>query len=209
MKRNFIAGLLLSGALFAAAPGLAAQDKAMAAPVTLAVDAAHSTVGFSVPMAGGLAVVRGKFSSFTVNLNYDAKDVTKSTVSAVIKADSIDTGIGGRDNHLKTPDFFDVAKYPEITFTSKKVTRKGKTLSVTGDFTMRGVTKEIVIPFTLAGDPAKLKAGEPPLGVQASIKLDRRDYGVSYARKDDPNFLGHIVDIELSLLMIKPRPTRP
>ena len=176
---------------------------------TLATDVAHSTVGFSVPIAGGLAKVRGKFSQFTVNLNYDAKDVTKSSVTANIKADSIDTGIAGRDTHLKTPDFFEVAKYPEITFTSKSVTRKGKQLAVTGDFTMHGVTQEITIPFNLLGDAAKLKSGEPPFGVQATIKLDRRVYGIIYARKDDPNFLGNEVEIELSLLLIKPRPPRP
>ena len=144
--------LVLAGLFLALTLSSVAQEKSMTT-VTLATDAAHSTVGFSVPIAGGLAKVRGKFSQFTVNLNYDAKDVTKSSVTANIKADSIDTGIAGRDNHLKTPDFFEVAKYPEITFTSKSVTRKGKQLAVTGDFTMHGVTQEITIPFNLLGMP--------------------------------------------------------
>ncbi len=200
-------GLLLA-VLCAFMTTVQAQDKAMMA-TPLATDAAHSTVGFSVPIAGGLAKVRGKFSQFSVTLNYDAKDVTKSTVNATIKADSIDTGIAGRDTHLKNPDFFEVTKYPDITFVSKSVTRKGKQLSVVGDFTMHGVTQEITIPFTLIGDAAKLKTGEPPFGVQANIKLDRRAYGIVYVHKNGPNFLGNEVEIELSLLMVKPRPPRP
>jgi polyisoprenoid-binding protein YceI len=204
MKKTILCSLLFIAALVLGSGPLAAQDGA----TMLAVDAAHSTVGFEVPIAGGLAKVRGKFSSFTVTLSYNAKDVTKSTVKAVIKADSIDTGIAGRDNHLKNPDFFEVEKYPEITFTSKSVTKKGKQLAVTGDFTMHGVTQEITIPFTLTGDAAKLKAGEPPIGVLGRITIDRRVYGISYARKDDPNFLGNMIDIELSLLMTKPRPPR-
>jgi polyisoprenoid-binding protein YceI len=210
MQRKFWLGLVVLGLL--ACTSLSHAQETAPAPdgaTALVSDTAHSNVGFAVPIAGGLAKVRGKFSRFTVNLNYHAKDITKSTVTATIKADSIDTGIEGRDNHLKTPDFFEVAKYPDITFTSKKVLRKGKQLSVTGDFTMHGVTQEITIPFTLSGDPAKLKAGEPPVGVQGSIKIDRRTYGITYARKDDANFIGNEIEIELSLLMVKPRPPRP
>ena len=71
-------------------------------------DTAHSNVGFSMPILGGLSQVRGKFSEFTVEIVYDDQDVTKSTVNAVIKAASIDTGIEGRDKHLRNADFFDV-----------------------------------------------------------------------------------------------------
>jgi polyisoprenoid-binding protein YceI len=196
-------------ALLALAPAASAKLKGKPQDAAaLVADANHSTVGFAVPIAGGLAKVRGKFSRFDLKLNYDAKDITKSNVSATIKADSIDTGIEGRDNHLKNPDFFEVAKYPDITFQSKSVTRQGKRLAVTGDFTMHGVTQEITIPFTLLGDPAKLKAGEPPLGVQGNLKLDRRTYGITYARQNDPNFIGYEVEIELSILLVKPRPPR-
>lgn len=172
------------------------------------VDTAHSNVGFSVPIAGGLASVSGKFGQFSVNLQFDETDITKSTVEATIKADSINTGIGGRDNHLKTADFFDVAKYPEITFKSKKVEKKGKGFLLTGDFSMHGVTKEISFPFEMVGNcyDKKSKTVTPPCGFLANFKINRADYGITYGRKDDPNFIGNIIDINLHLLAIKPKP---
>lgn len=172
------------------------------------VDTAHSNIGFSVPIAGGLAQVSGKFGQFSVNLNFDETDITKSTVEATIKADSISTGITARDNHLKTADFFDAAKYPEITFKSKKIEKKGKNFILTGDFTMHGVTKEISFPFAVVGNcyNQKAKTVEPPCGFSANLKLDRRDYGITYARKDDANFIGYLIDINLNMLAVKPKP---
>src|SRR6185503_17364757 len=96
------------------------------------IDNNHSTVGFSVPILGGLSQVKGKFTDFTVTLNHDEKDITKSSVSVVIKATSVDTGIEGRDRHLRTADFFDVEKFPEITFQSSSVVKKGKQLIAHG-----------------------------------------------------------------------------
>jgi polyisoprenoid-binding protein YceI len=172
------------------------------------VDTAHSNVGFSVPIAGGLASVSGKFGQFNVNLSFDETDITKSTVEATIKADSISTGIAARDNHLKTADFFDAAKYPEITFKSKKVEKKGKNLMLTGDFTMHGVTKEISFPFTVVGDcyNQKAKTVTPPCGFSANLKINRADYGITYARKDDANFIGNVIDVNLNMLAVKPKP---
>jgi len=176
----------------------------------LSVDSAHSNVGFSVPIAGGLSQVSGKFGQFSVNLNFDESDITKSTVEATIKADSISTGIGARDNHLKTADFFDAAKYPEITFKSKKVEKKGKGYTLTGDFTMHGVTKEIMFPFVVVGDcySKKEKKTTLPCGFSATLKLDRRDYGITYARKDNAEFIGYIIDVNLNMLAVQPRPAR-
>jgi polyisoprenoid-binding protein YceI len=176
----------------------------------MAVDTAHSNVGFRVPIAGGLAQVTGKFSSFSVNLNFDEKDITKSTVEATIKADSISTGITARDNHLKTADFFDVAKYPEIKFVSKKIEKKGKSYMLTGDFTMHGVTKEISFPFVMVGNCYDKKAEKAtlPCGFAATLKLDRRDYGISYARQNDANFIGYIIDVDLNMLAVQPRPAK-
>lgn len=176
----------------------------------MAVDTAHSNVGFSVPIAGGLAQVTGKFSQFSVNLNFDETDITKSTVEATIKADSIDTGIEGRDKHLKTPDFFDAAKYPEITFKSKKVEKKGKAYMLTGDFSMHGVTKEITFPFTMVGNCYNKKEQKAtlPCGFSATLKIDRRDYGITYARKDNADFIGNIIDVNLNMLAVQPRPAR-
>src|SRR5262245_22249976 len=96
------------------------------APVKYTADANHSTVGFAVSILGGMSSVIGKFTDFTVAIEYDEADITKSSVDAVIKATSIDTGIENRDKHLRTADFFDVEKYPEITFKSSSVIKKGK-----------------------------------------------------------------------------------
>jgi polyisoprenoid-binding protein YceI len=171
----------------------------------LNVDTAHSTVGFSIPILGGLSKVRGKFADFTATINYDEKDVTKSSVNAVIKAASIDTGIAQRDTHLKTADFFDVEKYPEITFKSSRVEKKGKQLLAYGTFTMHGVSKEIVLPITMTGkvvDPATKKT---TYGFSSTLKLNRMDYGISYQRKGSENFLGSEVEIELDLLTGPPQ----
>lgn len=178
------------------------------AAAPLSIDTAHSNIGFSVPIAGGLAQVSGKFGQFSVNLNFDETDITKSTVEVTIKADSINTGIERRDAHLKNPDFFEVEKFPEITFKSKKVEKSGDGYVLTGDFSMHGVTKEISFPFTIDGNCYNQadKTVTPPCGFNANLKLDRRDYGVSYARGNDPNFIGHIIDVNLNLLAVTPRP---
>jgi len=189
-KRSMTA--VLFAVLLAVAPAYGAVTK-------YEIDTAHSNVGFSIPILGGLSSVRGKFTDFKVEITYDDKDVTKSSVNAVIKAASIDTGIERRDAHLKNADFFDVEKYPDITFQSKHVEKKGKDFVAHGTFTMHGVSKEIALPFTLNGvQPAK--DGKTVLGVTARTTINRKDFGVSFARPDNPNFLGDNVEIELSLV---------
>lgn len=180
------------------------------ASTPMSVDTAHSNVGFSVPIAGGLSHVTGKFGQFNVNLNFDEADITRSTVEATIKTESISTGIGARDNHLKTADFFDAAKFPDITFKSKKIEKKGKALILTGDFSMHGVTKEISFPFEVVGSCYDKKADKAtlPCGFVANLKIDRRDYGISYARKDNAEFIGYIVDINLNMLAVQPKPAK-
>ncbi len=176
------------------------------AATPLNIDVHHSNIGFNVPIAGGLAQVSGKFSQFTVNLNFDETDITKSTVETTIKVDGIKTGIDARDKHLKNADFFDMEKFPDITFKSKKITKKGKDLILTGDFSMHGVTKEISFPFTVDGNcyNQKAKSVTPPCGFNAKLKLDRRDYGINYGRANDPNFIGHIIDVNLNILATTP-----
>jgi polyisoprenoid-binding protein YceI len=162
-------------------------------------DVAHSNVGFSIPILGGLSHVRGKFNDFTVEIVYDDKDVTKSTVRAVIKAASIDTGIERRDTHLRTADFFDVEKFPEITFQSTRVEKKGQQLVAHGSFTMRGVTKEVALPFTING-VKQSPDGKTTLGATARITVNRRDFGINFARPDSPDFLGDMVEVELNVI---------
>ncbi len=171
-----------------------------AATTKYETDAAHSNIGFSIQIAGGLSSVRGKFTAFNVVIVYDDKDVSKSSVEAVIKATSIDTGIERRDAHLRTADFFDVEKNPEITFKSSRIEKKGKGFIAHGTFTMRGVSKEIALPFTINGVTRDEKSGKTTLGATARTAINRKDYGVSFSRPDNPNFLSDMVEIELNII---------
>jgi len=165
MRKNFFI-LSLLVLLITAVPFFAATT-------TYNVDTAHSNIGFSVPIMGGLSQVRGKFTDFTVTIVYDDQDITKSSVNAVIKAASVDTGIEGRDKHLRTADFFDVEKYPEITFKSSRIVKKGKSFIAEGTFTMHGVAKEIALPFTINGISKDAKTGKTSLGATARIVVNR------------------------------------
>lgn len=172
--------------------------------VTYNIDANHSTVGFATPILGGLSKVRGKFTDFAVTINHDESDISKSSVTAKIKATSIDTGIEKRDEHLRTSDFFDVAKFPEINFQSKRVEKRGKTFVAIGDFTLHGVTKEIALPFIITGKHVSKddKTGEKLVNAGYSIlwKLNRQDYGISWRHSVDPNFIGDEIEIEINLI---------
>ena len=188
--KNFFAVLLFSTIV-------AAQANA---PRPYPIDANHSTIGFSVSIMDGLSKVNGKFTDFTVALTNDEKDITKSSVSVVIKAASINTGITARDNHLRSADFFDVAKYPEITFQSTRIEKHGKQLIAVGTFTMHGVNKEIALPFTITGTNKDSVAKKMNVGYAARITLNRREFGVNWRHPTVPNFVGDNVDIEIDLI---------
>jgi polyisoprenoid-binding protein YceI len=164
------------------------------------IDMNHSTVGFTVPIMGGLSKVKGKFTDFNINLTNDEKDITKSSVNVVIKAASVDTGIEGRDKHLRTADFFDVEKFPEITFQSSRVEKRGKQLIALGTLTMHGVSKEIALPFTITGVNENAEKTKKNVDYSASIVLNRRDYGINYTHKTVPNFVGDNITVEIDLI---------
>ena len=164
------------------------------------IDMNHSTVGFSVPIMGGLSKVSGKFTDFNINLTNDEKDITKSSVNVVIKTASVDTGIEGRDKHLRTADFFDVEKFPEITFQSSRIEKRGKQLIAHGTLTMHGVSKEIALPFTVTGVDENADKTKKNVGYSASITLNRRDYGINYTHKTVPNFIGDNITVEIDLI---------
>ena len=188
---------------------------AAAAPVgvsgTYGFDKAHSAIGFKVKH-NGLIEIPGFFRDFTGNINYDAKDVTKSTVEFTAKATSVDTGVPNRDTHLRSADFFEVTKFPDITFKSSKVEKKGKGWMVTGDFTMKGVTKTISFPFTIAGFlPAGERSGAR-MGFTADTKISRRDYGITYGSNIPGTTTPVIADeiaIRIEVEAPAPRPTVP
>src|SRR5216683_3185162 len=144
------------------------------------IDTNHSTVGFSVSIMNGLSEVNGKFTDFTVTLSNDEKDIAKSSVSVVIKAASINTGITARDNHLRSADFLDVERYPEITFQSLRIEKKGKHLFAVGTFTMHGVSKEIALPFQITGTDKNPTTKKMNIGYTARITLNRRDFGINW-----------------------------
>src|SRR5262249_34037757 len=172
----------------------------MATPVDYAIDVNHSNVGFEVPILNGLSTVRGKFSDFKMELSFDEKDVSKSSVKVVIPVSSIDTGIDARDKHLRSPDFFDADKYPEITFVSKTVEKKGKSLLLTGELTMHGVTKTISFPFSITGRSVTTDGTKENYGFTARLKLNRRDYGINREHPTAPGFVGDNIDIVLNVI---------
>lgn len=142
-------------------------------------DKAHSFIGFKVKHMG-LIEVPGFFRDFVGTVNFDAKDMTKSTVEFTAKATSVDTGVAPRDNHLRSKDFFEVEKFPDITFKSTKVAKKGKGYMLTGDLTMKGVTRSITFPFQISGWlPADERSGGK-MGITGETTINRRDYGVNY-----------------------------
>ncbi|MGH9967045.1 MAG: YceI family protein [Pyrinomonadaceae bacterium] len=179
------------------------------APIKYSADANHSTVGFSIPILNGVSKVRGKFTNFTVSLEYDEANIANSSVNVIIKTASIDTGIEARDKHLRTEDFFDVEKYPEITFKSKRVEKKGKHFLVTGDLSMHGVTKELAIPFMVSGRYVNAANQQAMVGFLANLSLNRRDYGMIWKHSAIPNFVGDIVHIDLAVLVRADMPKKP
>ena len=164
------------------------------------IDNNHSTVGFSVPIFGGLSQVTGKFTDFAITINNDENDITKSSVSVVIKATSVNTGIEKRDAHLRTADFFDVEKFPEITFKSERIEKKGKQFIAHGPLTMHGVTKQIALPFTVTGTSKNPTNNKFSVGYSAKTVLNRRDFGINYSRQDAPTFVGDNITIEIDLV---------
>ena len=187
----------LFAALLMASTGLIGS---FSEPVPLRMDVNHSNIGFAVPIMGGLSEVHGKFSEFEMDLRYDPDEVSASSVKVTIKAESIDTGIEQRDEHLRTADFFDVAKHPDITFQSKRIENRNGSLYLHGDLTMHGVTKTITFPFRITGKSVDEVKGRFVMGFAASLKLNRRDFGINYSHQSVPGFIGDEVTINLNLI---------
>jgi polyisoprenoid-binding protein YceI len=176
--------------LFAA---LLATSSLALATDTYTLDTAHSSANFSVRHMG-ISTVRGRFTDLSGTILFDEQAPEKSSVTAVIKAASVNTDNATRDKHLNTPDFFDSAKYPEIRFQSTSIRHEGADKYVAvGNLTIKDVTKQVEIPFTLA--KGKGMKGEPRLGVEGSLTINRFDYHVSY----DPTGMGVSKDIKIDL----------
>jgi polyisoprenoid-binding protein YceI len=179
---------------------------ALAAPTTWNVDPSHSRVGFTVKHLV-ISDVRGEFSRYDSKLVLDDADVTRSTVEASIDVGSIDTRVADRDAHLRSPDFFDVAKYPAMTFRSTKVTRAGKDkLKVTGDLTLHGVTKPVVLDVSTT-PVVKGMSGETRRGFAATTRISRKAYGLTWNKLVEAGpAVGDEVAIALDLEVVADQP---
>lgn len=219
LKYGFLGAALMAVlALTFAGEGLSAwvasaQEKAVKvayAPIPggdYKIDPAHSIIGFSIRHLE-INWVEGRFKDFAGVIHYDESDVTKSSVEFTAKIESIDTGVEARDKHLRTPDFFDAAKFPEMSFKSTSVERKSKDRYVLhGDFTLKGVTKQVELPFTITG-AIKDPWGNTRFGINAQTKINRRDYGITWGKALESGGMdvGNEVTIELQLEALKPAP---
>lgn len=174
MKRFLV--FILSAALLAPLNVLAA---------TYTLDPFHSTIQFRVKHLM-IANVTGAFEKFKGTVVIDEKDITKSKVDVSIEMASLNTAIGKRDEHLRSPDFFDVAKFPVMTFVSTKVERAGTDkLKVTGNLTIKGVTKPAVLAVDGPTGEITSPQGDVKRGASATAKINRQDFGVSWNKKLD------------------------
>jgi polyisoprenoid-binding protein YceI len=171
------------------------------------LDASHTHSSFTIRHLV-ISNVRGEFGKTTGTLKLDEKDVTKSTVEATIETATIDTRVPDRDTHLKSADFFDAAKYPTITFKSTKVEKAGEgKLKVTGNLTIKDVTKQVVLE--VSGPTAEIKDpwGKTRRGLSATTKINRRDFGLTWSKVIEAGpVVGDEVAIEIETELLKQDP---
>ena len=147
-------------------------------PTQWQIDPAHSAAHFSVRHLM-ISNVRGEFSKVSGNVVLDPSDLTKSTVEVIVDATTIDTREPQRDEHLRSADFLDVANHPSITFRSKQITAAGAgRFKVTGDLTIRGVTRAVTFDVDGPTPPVKDPWGNVRAGVSATAKINRKDFGL-------------------------------
>ena len=199
-KRNTAVALQLVALL-----GLASlAARAMAQTETWYLDPPHSSAQFAVRHLG-ISTVRGAFTKIG-GVVVDSPDLSKASVNVTIDASSIDTRVQRRDDDLRSDHFFDVAKFPTITFQSKKVESAGTgKLKVTGDLTMHGVTKEVVLDVDGPTPPMKDPKGTSHRGLSATTSLSRADFGINF----DAGMVGDQVAIQLDVEMVDKAPGPP
>jgi polyisoprenoid-binding protein YceI len=171
---------------------------------TYQIDPAHSTASFSIKHMM-IAKVRGAFDKMSGKLVYDPTSPAKTSVEVSIDTASINTHEAARDTHLKSPDFFDVEKFPVITFKSSQVQGSGSDFKVTGDLTIRGVTQKVMIEVEAPSAEIKDPWGNIKIGVSGKTQIKRKDFGLSWnAALEAGGFLvGDDVTIELDIQLTK------
>jgi len=188
---------------------LAAFAAALTAADTYTIDKGHSDVSFTIRHFA--SKVHGRFGDFEGAIQADPGKPEASSVVFTIKTTSIDTNNAHRDDDLRSDNFFDAAKFPEITFKSSKITSTGKdTYSVTGTFTMHGVSKEITLPVTYLGT-MKDGRGNEHAGFELNTKINRKDYGINWNRSLDNGglMLSDDVEVTIDLETVKKGPEAP
>lgn len=172
---------------------------------TWTIDPAHSHVGFKVKHLM-VSNVKGNFEKHTGIVELNDTDITKSKVEVSIDINSINTGVQKRDEHLRSADFFDVATYPAMTFVSKKVAKAGKgKLKVTGDLTLHGITKQVVLDVEGPTKESKDPWGAIRKGATATTTINRKDFGLVWnaALETGGVAVGEEITITLEIEMIK------
>jgi polyisoprenoid-binding protein YceI len=168
------------------------------------LDLAHSGVHFSVRHMV-ISKVRGRFAKFGGKVQLDEKDLTRSAVDATIDATSIDTGVAERDAHLRSADFFDVERFPRLTYKSKRVEKVSDSeYRIVGDLTIRDVSREVVLDVDYGG-VGKDPWGNERVGFTAKASLDRRDFGLKWnqALEVGTVLVGERVDIEIEIEAVR------
>ena len=167
------------------------------------IDVGHSAIHFWVRHLV-ISKVHGRFAKWSGTIDLDAQDLTKSSVSVKIEASSIDTQVADRDAHLRSPDFLDVAKYPELGFRSKRIEKAGEGYRVTGDLTLHGVTREVALEAEFGGS-AKDPWGNERTAFAAKTSLDRREFGLTWnaALEAGGVLVGEKVEISIELEAVK------
>jgi polyisoprenoid-binding protein YceI len=187
----------VAAALLAVAPAVWAS--------TWEIDPAHTSAQFAVKHLM-VSTVRGTLGSVTGTVTVDDADITKSSAQATIDAKGIDTRNAKRDEHLRSPDFLDVAKYPTITFKSTKVEKvSDEKYKVTGELTIRGVTKEVVLDVAGSPKPLNDPFGNVKLGGVVKTVLNRKDFGVNWSQALDGGgvVVGDDVDVTIDVELVK------
>lgn len=188
----------------AAVVALLAVPALALAQTTWTIDPAHTHSGFTIRHLV-ISNVRGEFGKTSGVVKLDEKDVTRSSVEATIDVGTINTRVPDRDAHLRSADFFDAAKHPTITFKSTKVAMAGEgQLDVTGDLTMKGVTRPVVL--RVIGPTAEVKdpRGNARRGFSATTKLNRRDFGLTWSKVVEAGpVAGDEVTIEIEAELVK------
>ncbi|HTJ31015.1 MAG TPA: YceI family protein [Acidobacteriaceae bacterium] len=169
---------------------------AMAQTSTWKNDPHHSEVDFTIKHLT-ISNVHGRFGHIDATINYDEKDITKSTVKATIDITNLETGEEARDKHLKSPDFFDVEKFPSATFESTSVTKSGSGLQIAGNLTLKGVTKPVVLDVDGPTGPVQGMDQKPHVGFEATLTIHRSDFQLG--SKFPPAVVGDEVKLTIEL----------